>query len=48
MYVAQRHICFTSNIFGETRLVLPVADLRSVQRQTSMLVVPDAIEVVCG
>ena len=76
MYIARQFVCFTSNIFGETRLVrhtrsraraclgfaprltaarapdflqvLPVADIRSIERKTSMLVMPDAIEIVCG
>jgi uncharacterized membrane protein YgcG len=35
-------------VFGDTKLVLPLVEVRALNRKKSVLVVPDAIELVCG
>jgi len=48
MYLFASHIAFASTVFGDTKIVLPIAEVRSITRRKSVLVVPDAIEIVCG
>jgi hypothetical protein len=48
LYVFPAHVAFSSSVFGDTKLVLPLVEVRALNRKKSVLVVPDAIELVCG
>ncbi|WOO84709.1 uncharacterized protein LOC62_06G008226 [Vanrija pseudolonga] len=47
LYVSENHICFHSNLFGwVTDVVVPFADVKTIEKKMTALVIPNAIGVV--
>ena len=46
LYVSENHICFYANVFGWiTDLSIPITEIESLEKKTTVLVIPDAIEI---
>ncbi|TXT04993.1 hypothetical protein VHUM_03813 [Vanrija humicola] len=49
LYVSENHICFHSNLFGwVTDVVVPFAEVKTIEKKMTALVIPNAIGVVTG
>jgi hypothetical protein len=47
MYISMHHICFYANILTwETRIVIPCKDIRQVNKMSTALLIPNAIQLV--
>eukprot|EP00698_Gefionella_okellyi_P008284 TRINITY_DN2049_c0_g1_i1.p1 TRINITY_DN2049_c0_g1~~TRINITY_DN2049_c0_g1_i1.p1 ORF type:complete len:930 (-),score=176.72 TRINITY_DN2049_c0_g1_i1:2337-5126(-) len=45
MYVSRNYICFFARVIKETKVVIPLANVVSIEKKYTALVVPNAIEV---
>ena len=46
MFISEQRLCFKSNIIGfKTAIVLPWAEIRSIEKRFTAMVIPNAIEV---
>lgn len=47
LYISEHHLCFNANIFGwVTSLVLPFAEVVSIEKRMTAYVIPNAIQVI--
>lgn len=46
LYISENHLCFSSSLFGwASNLVVPFADIVSIEKRNTALVIPNAITI---
>ncbi|KAI8884506.1 hypothetical protein K501DRAFT_247618 [Backusella circina FSU 941] len=46
IYISEKHLCFNANIFGwVTNLVIPLADIKEIEKKSTAIFIPNAIQV---